>query len=312
MMSREHYTSRYDFVKRVQEYAKLFRVAHYLKNLLVFIPLFFSLSFYEIDRAFACVMGFIVFSLLASVVYIINDLKDVEKDRGDDGKRKRPLAAGTISPRNAIKSIFILFIILIFIICFMDIPQNKWPAVYVLTAYFALNIGYSFGAKHIPIIDITILASGYILRVVFGGIIVGVSISFWLYLVVLFCAFYLGLGKRRNEIIKQGESARPVLKGYTYNFLDKNMYVCQALCIVFYALWSIDDSTIQRMHTSSFVFTVPIVFLILLKYSLNVERSADGDPITVLTRDKSLCALIILYVVAVIIIVLPGIGGRFG
>jgi 4-hydroxybenzoate polyprenyltransferase len=253
-------------------------------------------------------MGFIVFSLLASVVYIINDLRDAEKDRGDDIKRKRPLAAETISPRNAIRSIVILCIVLAGVIWFMDVPQNKWSAVYVLIAYFVLNIGYSFGAKHIPIIDITILASGYILRVVFGGIIIGVTISFWLYLVVLFCAFYLGLGKRRNEIIKQGASARSVLKGYTYNFLDKNMYVCQALCIVFYSLWSIDDSTVQRMGTSSFVFTVPIVFLILLKYSLNVERAADGDPTTVLLRDKSLCALIILYVTAAIVIVLSGIG----
>jgi 4-hydroxybenzoate polyprenyltransferase len=254
-------------------------------------------------------MGFIVFSLLASVVYIINDLKDVEKDRLDDVKRKRPLAAGTISPQNAITTIGILFVVATGSIWIMDTSQHKWAAFCILAAYLALNVIYSFGAKHIPIIDITILSSGYILRVVFGGIIIGVSISFWLYLVVLFCAFYLGLGKRRNEIIKQGASARSVLKGYTYNFLDKNMYVCQALCIVFYSLWSIDDSTIQRMHTKLFVFTTPVVFLILLKYSLNIERAADGDPITVLLHDKSLCALIILYVIAAIIIVFSKAGG---
>jgi 4-hydroxybenzoate polyprenyltransferase len=169
--------------------------------------------------------------------------------------------------------------------------------------YFVLNIAYSFGAKNIPIVDIVILASGYILRVIFGGVIINVSISFWLYLVITLCAFYLGLGKRRNEIVHQKTDTRKVLQAYTYNFLDKNMYVCQTLCVVFYALWSIDTDTVTRFGTRAFVYTVPVVFLILLKYSLNIERDSDGDPTTILWEDKALFVLVALYAVLSIIIV---------
>jgi hypothetical protein len=123
---------------------------------------------------------------------------------------------------------------------------------------------------------------------------------------ITLCAFYLGLGKRRNEIITQGTGTREVLKGYSYNFLDKNMYVCQTLCVVFYSFWSVDSSTVQRLNTHAFVFTVPVVFLILLKYSLNIERDSEGDPIDVLLQDKALCVLVGLYVVMSVIIVCLG------
>jgi 4-hydroxybenzoate polyprenyltransferase len=244
-------------------------------------------------------MGFIAFSVLSSVVYIINDLRDREKDRLHSKKRNRPLASGKISPQNAKKLMVILLFILAALMYGMNLSQNMMYAAGILLVYLAVNIAYSFGAKNIPIIDIIILASGYILRVVFGGIIIDTGISFWLYLVITLCAFYLGFGKRRNEIMQQGAETRAVLKGYTYNFLDKNMYVCQTLCIVFYSLWSIDANTIQRLHTSAFVFTVPVVFLILLKYSLTIERDSDGDPTTVLLQDKVLMLLCAIYMVFV-------------
>jgi 4-hydroxybenzoate polyprenyltransferase len=292
-----------------REYARLLRVSHYIKNLLIFIPLIFSLSFNEISNIFLCIVGFIVFSLLSSAVYIINDLKDIEKDRSHSIKSKRPLAAGTISRKNAVKLLFILLAMAAAIAIYISLLINNFYASGVLILYLAVNVVYSFGAKNIPIIDIIILASGYILRVAFGGILIGTGISFWLYLVITFCAFYLGFGKRRNELIKAEKNTRNVLKNYSYNFLDKNMYVCQTLCTVFYALWSIDSATIQRLHTQYFVFTVPIIFLILLKYSLNIERDCDEDPTAILLKDKGLCALVSLYITSSIIILYVWGGG---
>jgi 4-hydroxybenzoate polyprenyltransferase len=290
----------------LKEYVKLFRADHYIKNILIFIPLFFSLSFYDIHNVITCMLGFCAFSLLSSAVYIINDLKDIEKDRNHSKKRERPLAAGTISPQAALKSMFILLIIITGVIYGMRLSGNAVYVAGIMLAYLGLNIAYSFGAKNIPIIDIIILASGYILRVIFGAVIVNTDISFWLYLVITVCAFYLGFGKRRNEIAGQETDTRKVLRAYTYNFLDKNMYVCQTLCIVFYSLWSVDSGTIRRLGTSAFVYTVPLVFLILLKYSLNIERDSDGDPVTVLLQDKGLFALTALYVTASVIIVCLG------
>jgi 4-hydroxybenzoate polyprenyltransferase len=166
-----------------------------------------------------------------------------------------------------------------------------------------LNIGYSLGLKNIPIVDITILASGYVIRVLFGALIIGTGISVWLYLTITLGAYYLGFGKRRNEMIKNGTGTRAVMQFYSHNFLDKNMYMCQALCVVFYALWSIDSVTIQKFNTTAFVYTIPFVLIILFKYNLNIEADSDGDPTSVLLHDKVIALLCAAYIVCAFFII---------
>ncbi|GHV04967.1 decaprenyl-phosphate phosphoribosyltransferase [Spirochaetia bacterium] len=291
-----------NYFDSIKEYIKLLRVKHYVKNALVFVPLFFSLSFYAIKNVYTSIFGFIVFSLLSSIVYIINDVNDVEKDKLHTIKRKRPLAAGTISTKNAVITVLFLFMLMLLIIGFTGIYKSVL-ALCTLGLYLVLNILYSCGLKNIPIIDIVILASGFVFRVIFGGLIIGVEISVWLYLVITIGAFYMGFGKRRNEMLQQGKETRKVTKAYSYNFLDKNMYVCQTLCIVFYSLWSIDAVTVARFHSNAFVFTIPLVVVLLLKYSLSVEADSDGDPTTVLFHDKILIGLVLLYIASALCIV---------
>ncbi|GHV28797.1 decaprenyl-phosphate phosphoribosyltransferase [Spirochaetia bacterium] len=286
----------------VKEYITLLRVKHYVKNTLVFVPLFFSLSFYEVKNVYTGIFGFIVFSLLSSIVYILNDIKDIEKDKLHTIKCKRPLAAGTISKRSAVITALFLFILIGLIIILTGIYKSVL-ALYVLGLYLVLNILYSYGLKNIPIIDIVILASGFVFRVIFGGLIIGVEISVWLYLVVTIGAFYMGFGKRRNEMLQQGKETRGVTKAYSYNFLDKNMYVCQTLCIVFYSLWSIDAVTVARFQSNAFVFTIPLVVVLLLKYSLSAEADSDGDPTTVLFHDKILIVLVLVYIASALFII---------
>jgi 4-hydroxybenzoate polyprenyltransferase len=174
-----------------------------------------------------------------------------------------------------------------------------WVALGFLALYVALNIGYSYGLKNIPLVDISILASGYVIRVLFGALLIGSPVSVWLYLVITLGAYYLGLGKRRNEIAEtgKGSNTRTVMQFYSHNFLDKNMYMCQVLCVVFYALWSIDTSTVQRLHTNAFVYTIPLVLIILLKYNLNIETADDGDPTSIVLHDKLLLLLCAVYVI---------------
>jgi hypothetical protein len=138
-----------------------------------------------------------------------------------------------------------------------------------------------------------------VLRVLFGALIIGSSISVWLYLVITLGAYYLGLGKRRNEITGAGGGGetRAVMRFYSHNFLDKNMYMCQTLSVVFYALWSIDTATVQKLHTGAFVYTIPLVLIILLKYSLNIETASDGDPTSIVLHDKLLLFLCAVYLV---------------
>jgi 4-hydroxybenzoate polyprenyltransferase len=239
----------------------------------------------------------VCFSLLSSIIYIFNDLRDIDKDRRHSVKCRRPLASGSVPVGHALIILVLLSAILIglFALAARESPLYGLKAAGFLTLYAALNIGYSWGLKNIPIVDVTILASGYVIRLLFGAAIAGVDISVWLYLVVTMGAYYLGLGKRRNEINGGEKETRSVMRFYSHNFLDKNMYLCQALCVVFYALWSIDPATVKKLNTSAFVYTIPLIFIIFLKYSLNIETGSDGDPTPVLLHDKALILLCAAY-----------------
>ena len=272
---------------------KLMRTHHYIKNSLLFIPLIYSGQLVNSELFWKSVIGFIAFSFIASVVYIINDIQDVENDRKHPTKCLRPLASNQISLSMA----KLLAGVLIIVACTLNTVADgsstlAWTS---LILYLLLNIAYSNGLKNYPIIDIAILVSGFVLRVLYGAGITGIEISNWLYLTVIAMSFYLGLGKRRNELVQQKNASRKVLKYYNHNFLDKNMYICLALTITFYSLWTVDPVTIARISNDFLVWTVPLVILICMKYSLNIEGDSDGDPVEVVLRDKILLGMVILF-----------------
>ena len=165
----------------------------------------------------------------------------------------------------------------------------------LLLLYLAINVAYSFGLKKKPIVDIVILVAGFLIRVLYGAVITDIELSNWLYLTVISGAFYMGLGKRRNEILKQGDKSREVLKCYTKDFLDKNMYVCVALCIVFYSLWCVDPTTLLKTGNNLLIWTVPVIMIILMKYSLDIEGDSYGDPVDVIVNDKILLLIVLIY-----------------
>lgn len=281
----------------MRNYIKLMRPKHYIKNFLIFFPLVFSGNFFQKELLVSCIMCFFAFCLSASIVYIINDIKDKEKDKLHEKKKERPIASGKVSVKNAIALAILLFLFSYF---FQVLASNKlfdFSYLYILL-YIILNIGYSFGLKNIPLLDVAILVSGFLIRVLYGASIVNVEISNWLYLTVISVAFYLGFGKRRNEIKKVGNKSREVLKYYNKDFLDKNMYMCLALTIVFYALWTVDPINVAKA-SNMLVWTVPFIMLILMKYSMNIENDSYGDPVNVVLEDKTLIIIIILYGITV-------------
>jgi len=280
-------------LNKIYNYIKLIRVKHYLKNFLIFIPLIFNGNFFNIYSLSLTILGFISFCILSSAVYCINDIKDLENDKKHPIKRTRPIASGQVSKGNAIIFTIILFLISIIIM----IPITKITIIPILVEllYFILNIAYSLGLKKIPIIDVVILVSGFIFRLLFGAAITSIEISNWLYLTVMAGAFYLGFGKRRNEFIKQGNDSREVLKKYNQDFLDKFMYVCLILSITFYSLWCIDALTIERIGNNYMIYTIPLLLIIFMKYSLNIETDSFGDPVDVILNDKILIVLIIIF-----------------
>jgi decaprenyl-phosphate phosphoribosyltransferase len=240
----------------------------------------------------------IAFCLISSTIYIINDINDVERDRAHPQKCQRPIASGEISIRSAKIAVFILLLITVTMV-FVTYAFNL-KAIILLLIYFLMNFGYSNGLKNIPILDVAILAAGYLVRLFYGACIVSVVVSPWLYLTVMAGAFYLGMCKRRNEIrkISNGGNTRKVLERYNYDFLDKNMYVCLGLAITFYSLWAI------QTDFTSMIWTVPFVILIFMKYSLDVENdNSEGDPMKTVLEDKVLLFLVSAYILAVFLII---------
>lgn len=264
------------------------RPKHYIKNGLIFLPLLFSRNLLQSELLKTTLFGFLLFSLSASIVYVFNDILDAEKDKKHPTKKERPIASGKISKTKA--AIFILLLAILTVglnyICFSSILPHP-----LILTYWLLNLLYSLHLKNVPILDITILSLGFILRVFFGAALINVAVSDWLYLTVIAMSFYLGLGKRRNEIIENKDTSRIVLSKYNQNFLDKNMYICVALTIVFYSLWCIDNVTLIPY----IMWTVPLVMIICMKYSLTIEGVSDGDPVSTLLHDRVLFLLILLY-----------------
>ena len=279
----------------MKEYTRLIRVKHYIKNALIFAALLFSGQFFIWEKLKNCLIGFAAFCFLSSVVYIFNDIKDKDKDALHPKKKTRPIASGIVSVKSAVITAVILLIVAS--ICFSFI-YNIW-ALILFILYAAINFAYSSGLKNIPLVDVTLLVSGFLIRVLFGAAVTGIEVSGWLYLTVITLSFFMAFGKRRNELkLECSGDSRAVLRGYSLGFLDKSMYLCLAMANTFYALWTMDSSTIAHYGSDKSLFSVPIVLLITLKYSLDIEKeTSDGDPTDVLFHDKALMFLCLIYAV---------------
>lgn len=280
---------------------KLIRPNHYIKNILVLFPVFFAGFFFKPEFILIYLPGFLSFCFASSAIYVYNDIADIENDRNHPLKKNRPLASGRVS----IKKAQVLGVVMLSFSIFFNFLASKNAnilSMVFLSFYIGIFLFYSFKGKNIPIIDISIIAFGFIIRLVYGGIITSVNISGWLYLTIVSISFYFALGKRRNELLKSSQVSRPVLKFYSKDFLDKNMYLCLALSIVFYSLWTVDPITINKVGGTHLFWTVPFVIIISMKYNHILESDSFGDPVDIFTHSKLLQLLIAVYAITVIVI----------
>lgn len=275
----------------MKAYIRLLRPKHCIKNILVLLPLVFSGRLFERDLQGQTAAAFVAFCLVASMVYIINDIKDAERDRQHPTKCRRPIASGAVPVSHAVVEAMVLAVLLGVIGVWGAFSWKSWLC---LMAYLVLNLGYSMGLKNVPILDIAILVSGFLLRVLFGSAVTGIATSGWLYLTVTSVAFYMGLSKRRGELRMSSASTRRVLRYYNDAFLSQNMQMCLTLAVVFYSLWSVDRG-------GNLMWTVPLVICICLRYSMVVEGNSDGDPVEVVFQDKVLLILACIFAVITLV-----------
>jgi len=275
-------------LEKINSFLKLIRIKHWIKNFLIFIPIVSANLLYT-ENIILTLLGFISFSTMTSFIYIINDIKDIEKDKLHPRKKNRPLPSGKINKAVAI--------IIAIIMCLLSLIINTYinksiinVSLIFLVIYTLLNILYSFGLKNVAILDVIILAAGFVLRVYYGAAIIDIEVSNWLFLTILNASLFLGLGKRRKEIANN-KNSRKVLEEYNEKFLDKFQYLTLGLTLVFYSLWTIEQ------NIPGLFLTIPIIMVIFMKYCLIIEKCDEGDPTTILYQDKSLLIICLFYAI---------------
>jgi 4-hydroxybenzoate polyprenyltransferase len=279
---------------------KTMRPRQWMKNILLFTALVFDRKLDDLPAFTATLAGFILFCLLASTVYIINDLADLEADRQHPEKRKRPLASGKL-PLSVARLTAIFLLLVIFPLAYLLSPGFAL----LCLAYLSLNLAYSNWLKHIPLIDVFVLASFYVIRVIAGLTLIQVSrFSPWLFVVTTLLALYIGFGKRRAELALLADGAnahRKVLEGYTIPLLDQFIIIVSATTIVAYSLYTFSAPNLPDNH--AMMLTIPFALYGIFRYLYLVQmKHSGGAPEDVLFSDRPLQITIMLWGLAILAI----------
>ncbi|MBN8577721.1 MAG: UbiA prenyltransferase family protein [Cytophagales bacterium] len=281
---------------------KLIRPTHWIKNLFLFIPVFFAGTLFQNDRIQFIVLGTIAFSLVASAVYIINDIKDIEADRIHPLKKDRPLASGSISKSSAI-----IFLIA-FLLAGLLIAYLLHLSFFILvSSYLVINILYSFGLKNIPIVDLFIVSIGFLIRIHGGGILSGVEVSHWLSILVLLLSLFLVLAKRRDDLILQSTNHSVIRKtssSYNLEFINSCLTLFAAVIIVSYIMYTVSAEVVNRFNSNYLFTTTLFVIAGIIRYlQITLVELNSGSPTNILLKDKFILITILLWIISFYLVI---------
>ncbi len=280
---------------------KSLRIQQWTKNFFVFAPLIFSQNVLNWPMLTKTVLAFVLFCLLSGAAYILNDIRDLDEDKLHPVKSRRPLASGKLEKKHALFACISLVLSGLAGAYILDAYFFI-----VLLAYFILQIAYSNWLKHVVILDVFLIASGYFLRVVAGGLVIDVQISPWLSICTILIALFLALCKRRHELVlleKNAANHRPILKEYTPQLLDQMIAVVTASTVVSYCLYTVSSETIAKFGTKNLLFTVPFVLYGIFRYLYLVhQKDEGGSPEALIIKDKPLLVDLFLWIVTAMLI----------
>jgi 4-hydroxybenzoate polyprenyltransferase len=282
-------------------YVRLLRITSLAKNMFVFVPLIFAKHLFEVNEFNTVLLGFIIFSLSASFVYIINDFYDAKKDAIHPLKKNRPIASGEISTTQAIIIAAILFVVI-------GILSTKTNIIFtsIIWFYVLLNVLYSSYLKRIVIVDIFCISLGFMLRVIGGAVIISVLISSWLILTTLFLSLFLAVMKRRVEIATSefATEQRSVLKDYSLSFIDQISSITAGGVIISYALYTVSERTVLMFGSEYFVGTTIFVVFGIFRYMYLVYKKDKGeDVVEALMSDVPMMINTIFYIITIILFI---------
>jgi 4-hydroxybenzoate polyprenyltransferase len=277
------------------------RPRHWVKNLLVIAPVLFSRHLFSPDGLIKGLSAFGLFCAVSSSCYLINDVRDIVRDRVHPVKRYRPIAAGKLSTSTAWAAALVLLILGMAGAALL----NKNFAL-VLGLYWLITLAYTFVLKQQVILDVFSVALGFVLRAVAGAVVIGVEISGWLLICTTLLALFLGFSKRRYELLLLREAAgdhRQVLEEYNPHFLDMMIAIVTASTVTSYALYTASEETVQRFHTRKLLLTLPFVLYGIFRYLyLIYHKERGGDPIETALTDPPTIINLVLWAVTVAVI----------
>ncbi len=274
----------------MRHYLAVSRPHHWVKNLTIFLPLFFASKLFDDEALLACTTAFAAFCILSSAVYVFNDIQDAHSDRQHPTKRRRPVATGNIPTRNAV-----VFGSVLAGLAMLFFPFLKGGTVLALAMYLLINIAYSIKLKHIAVIDVICVAAGFVLRILAGAMEAGVEPSRWIILMTFLLAVSLVLAKRRDDLLLAGHGTpmRKSLEGYTSKGVSLFIILTAVTAGVSYVLYTYSEPAAQRYGTGNLMVTTVLVFMGILRYlQITFTRQASGSPTRVLFQDRFLQAVL--------------------
>lgn len=277
------------------KYLNLFRVKHWVKNFFIFIPLFFSSKFFELENLKITFYSFLAFSLITSFVYIINDILDINYDKVHSEKKNRPIASGQIS---IYKSLILGSILLIIgLVSFYNLSID---ALIFASVYLFLNILYSFKLKHFPIIDFMIISIGFVIRVFIGGEVNSIELSNLIIIMVFLLSLFLAVSKRRDDVFEYEKTKvvnREVVKKYSLAFMDKIISIISSVLIVSYLLFIITNEVISQYDFRLLFLSFFLVVMGVFRYNQIIYVfNKSGSPIKILYSDRFLQIILIIWI----------------
>lgn len=282
----------------VADLVRLMRPAEWIKNVLVFGALLFSKHLFDLHALTLVSLAFCVFCMIASGAYVMNDLRDIDRDRQHPVKRLRPLPSGRIPKANAVVLSVVLIVGGLVGAALLD------GHFLVLTAsYVGLQVAYTFWLKEIVILDVMAIAAGFVIRAGAGGVVIDVPVSPWLIICTFLLMLFLGFSKRRHELTLLDEKAtehRASLREYSPYFLDQMISVVTASTVVAYAIYTVSPEVREKLGTEHLYLTIPFVLYGIFRYFYLIhQREEGGNPARVLLSDRPLLIDIGLWVVTV-------------
>ncbi len=294
---------------QLQSVLRLIRVKHWVKNLFLFIPSFFAGHLFNTSELLRVGIGALAFSLVASGVYVINDLRDRKVDKHHPRKKFRPLASGEVRSITALVLISLLIPLGLAVAAWMNVTF-----LCLLAGYLVLNLGYSFGLKNIPILDLFIVALGFLIRVYSGGVIAGLEITHWLSLMILLLALFLIVAKRRDDLLvtksngKNGKNGNPVIRKssarYNLVYINSCVTLLSAVMVVAYIMYSVSPEVTQRFESDYLFITSVFVIAGIMRYLqiVFVERNS-GSPTRIFIRDKFILFTLVGWIITFYLII---------